>query len=141
MICVDASLAVKWVLPEEFSDRALALVTNSMRIGEPLVAPSLLPIEVTNILRRRMVREGLSLTLAHELLDHFLSFPVRIQAPAELHRQALVVADTLELPAVYDAHYVALAQYLHCDLWTDDRRLLRIAGDRLPFVRWLGDYP
>jgi predicted nucleic acid-binding protein len=60
--------------------------------------------------------------------------------PSALYRQALVIADTHQLPAVYDAHYVALAQFLGCALWTDDRRLLRLLDGQLPFVRWIGDF-
>jgi len=33
-----------------------------------------------------------------------------------------------------------MAQPYGCSLWTDDQRLLRLLGDRLPFVRWIGDY-
>jgi hypothetical protein len=55
VICVDASLAAKWVLPEDYSDQALALFTATAEAGEPIVAPSLLPSEVTNIIRRRML--------------------------------------------------------------------------------------
>jgi predicted nucleic acid-binding protein len=54
MICVDASVAVKWILNEENSDRANALYRAAMRTGETIVAPPLLPLEVTNILRQRM---------------------------------------------------------------------------------------
>ena len=54
MICVDASVAVKWLLNEERSDRARALYLAALLAGEPIVAPVLLPLEVTNILRQRM---------------------------------------------------------------------------------------
>ena len=56
MICVDASVAAKWILPEEHSARALALVTTAARAGEAIVAPPLMPFEIANILRRRIVR-------------------------------------------------------------------------------------
>lgn len=55
-------------------------------------------------------------------------------------QQALLIAGAHHLPAVYDAHYIALAQLLHYDLWTDGCRPLRALGGRLAFVRWIGDY-
>lgn len=30
MICIDASLATKWVFPEDYSDRALALLAPAL---------------------------------------------------------------------------------------------------------------
>jgi predicted nucleic acid-binding protein len=58
-----------------------------------------------------------------------------------LHHQALVLADALGLSATYDAHYLALAEHLGCELWTDDERLIRQVTNSLPFVRWIGDHP
>lgn len=55
-------------------------------------------------------------------------------------RRALEIAVQYDLPAVYDAHYVALAEQFDALLWTDDQRLLRILTGRLPFVRWIANY-
>src|SRR5579885_2925801 len=139
MIVVDASVAAKWVLTEQHSDKAEALHDACARAGEPIVAPPL-PIEITNILRQRMRREGLPLADAVVLLQRFLAFPVTLAAPAQLHQDALILAETHNLPAVYDAHYIALAQALGCDLWTADQRLVNAVADQLPFVKWIGAY-
>lgn len=98
------------------------------------------PYELANVVRQRMRREGLTLDDAMRLFNDFASFPVRLVAPPSLHADALAIADAYALGAVYDAHYIALAQHLGCDFWTDDRRLLRALAGRLPFVRWIGDY-
>ena len=142
MICVDASVAVKWILEEERSDLAMALYNAVVLTGQSIVAPPLLPLEVTNILRQRMrANPKLSLTDATEQLDDFLALPVDYHNPTGLHHQALVLADTLGLLATYDAHYLALAEHLGCELWTDDQRLIRQVATSLPFVRWIGDHP
>ncbi len=142
MICADASVAVKWILDEERSDRARALYSAAVRSSGPIIAPPLLPLEVTNILRQRMrTRDGLSLVAATQHLDDFLALAVEYHNPTGLHYQALVLADALNLPATYDAHYLALAEHLDCDLWTDDQRLIRHVSNSLPFVRWIGDFP
>jgi predicted nucleic acid-binding protein len=140
MICVDATVAGKWLLPEEYSEEALDLIEETARAGERVVAPQLLPVEVANILRQRMRREGLALDQARLLLARFFAFRVTLRSSAALQDRALQLATTYDLPAVYDAHYVALAQQLDCDLWTDDRRLLRGLDGALAFVRWIGDY-
>lgn len=140
MICVDASVVAKWLFPEEHSELALALVAASAQAGQRIVAPTLLPIEVTNIIRQRMLRDGLSLGQATRLLGQYHAFSIAISAPEALSERALALADAHNLPAVYDAHYLALAELLGCELWTSDRRLLRALGGKLPFVKWLGDY-
>ncbi|HVC82743.1 MAG TPA: type II toxin-antitoxin system VapC family toxin [Chloroflexota bacterium] len=140
MICVDASLAAKWVLPEEYSKEALALYRASANAGESIVAPTLLPYEVTNILRLRTSRAALSLADARTLLTRFLAFPVLLQSSSSLHERALNLAARFDLPATYDAHYLALAEQAACPFWTDDRRLLRQLNGRAPYARWIGDY-
>jgi len=142
MICVDASIAIKWLLKEERSDRAVALYDATATANQPIVAPALLPLEVTNILRQRMRgQDGISLIRATEHLAAFLAFPIEFHNPAGLHHEALVLADALGLPATYDALYLALAERLGCEVWTDDQRLLRQVAESLPFVRWIGDHP
>lgn len=140
MTCVDASVAIKWLFTEEYSVEALALVTTAVRNGQNVVAPILLSSEVTNAIRRRMVRQGLTLADGQRVLSHFLTFPVTLMAMGTIYQDALVIADAFGLPAVYDAQYVALAQYLGSTLWTDDRRLLRVLGGKLACVKWIGDY-
>jgi predicted nucleic acid-binding protein len=142
VICVDASVAVKWVLEEERSDLALALYDAVVQAGQSIVAPPLLPLELTNILRQRMrANSEVSLAYATEQLDDFLALPIDYHNPVGLHHQALVLADALDLPATYGAHYLPLAEHLGCELWTDDQRLIRHVATSLPFVRWIGDHP
>ena len=141
MICVDSSVAVKWILQEDRSEQARSLFIATVGAGEPIVAPSLLTIEITNILRQRIRRDReFSLERALRLLRDFEQFPIDIHDPPDLHRRALALADELDLPATYDAHYLALAETLACPLWTDDRRLQSAAAGRLPGVRLIGDF-
>jgi predicted nucleic acid-binding protein len=100
VICVDASVAVKWILEEERSDLAMALYNAVVHAGQSIAAPPLLPLEVTNILRQRMrTNPEVSLTDATEQLDDFLALPIDYHNPTGLHHQALVLADALGLPA------------------------------------------
>jgi predicted nucleic acid-binding protein len=47
----------------------------------------------------------------------------------------LDLADRFALPAAYDAHYLALADWLGGEFWTADRRLAKAVGEALPWVR------
>lgn len=141
MNCVDASVSAKWLFVEEHTAKARALRNDARAAGEPLVAPPVLRGEICNIIRQRMRRSGLSIARARVQLRRFERFPLLIDEIAGLYDTALVIADRYNLPAAYDAIYVALAQFRGEELWTDDRRLLNGLGGRLPFVRWIGDYP
>jgi len=140
MICADSSVAAKWSFVEEHSFQARALLRDALAQQDPFVAPPLLPSEVADVIRQRLRQGQVQLDEARALLAQFLALPISLQAPEALYERALVLADEHNLPAVYDAHYVALAELLGATLWTADRRLLRALGGRLPFVRWIGDY-
>lgn len=146
MICVDASVVAKWLFTEDLSDRAEALYEETVRDGERIVAPALLPIEITNLIRQRMRRlkapheELLTFTEARQHLEQFLTFPVELSILPSIHRRALELAAIHTLPAVYDAHYLALADLLSIPFWTADHTLVNSLQQALPFVRWIGDY-
>lgn len=146
MICIDASVAAKWVFEEEYSEQAIALADDCRKTRQRLIGPALLPIEVSNVIRLRMSREGLSLADADDALERFLTFSVAFRplAPGEqdaLYHRALRLAVEHDLPAVYDAQYLALAETLGCTLWTDDRRLIRLLAGKLDYLKWIADYP
>jgi len=133
--CIDASVAAKWVLPEDGSDLALDLYTRLRSSDTTIIAPAFMSAEVANALRRRVVRRLLTQFAAEELLSAFLGFAISLAAPNGLQEEALRLADRFDRPTVYDMHYVALAQIAECELWTADRSLLNALAGRLPFVR------
>ena len=141
MICVDTSVSIKLVIVEERTGQARALFHTAVQANESIVAPQLLLFEGTNTVRQQMRKQNaLTLDEARRTLADFLALPIEIHSPPGMHMLALNIADTYALPAVYDAHYLALADLLGCEFWTDDRRLLRQVSHDLPFVRWLGDF-
>jgi len=140
-IVVDASVALKLVLAEEFTDRAQALLRDSLQARRPLVAPPHLHSEVINALYQRLRRRTITEDEANQAVTQFLRFPITLSAPADLYQQAFTFAGTAALPTIYDSLYVVLAQFLGAELWTDDRRLRTALGTTAPWVRWIGDYP
>ena len=127
------------LFPEEHSRKAIALFADARRAARTVVTPYLLPVEVTNVVRKRMRRDRLTLAQALAALNTAMAFPIELLEPPDLHQRALGLTQGHSLGA-HDAHYVALAQILGCDLWVDDGRLLRAVRGQLPFVKWIGDY-
>jgi predicted nucleic acid-binding protein len=138
MICVDSSVAAKWFFSEEHSAQADSLLQAALASREPIVAPPLLPSEMMNLLRQRA--GTLTLPQAQALLSQFPAVPISLRFPRRMYRRVLELADQYDLPAVYDAHYVALSELLGATFWTANELLLRAIGTTLPFVRWIGDY-
>jgi predicted nucleic acid-binding protein len=140
MICVDANVVAKLLFREEHSDKAFGLLEACTTMSQAIISTNLLPFEVTNIIRKRMRREGLPLNLARRVLGQFHSYQISLHSFAALHDRALSLASQFDLAASYDAHYVVLAQQNSCNLWTADDKLLSSLRGRLPFVRSLADY-
>lgn len=142
---VDASTAVKWVIPEDFSDQADALLATSLQMARPIVVPAHFLSEVTNAIYQRVrstrKERQISEERAQTALAEFVAVPVLLQSSAALYERAFAFARRLGLEATYDSLYVVLAEMVGGELWTADRRLLNALGTQAPWVRWLGDYP
>lgn len=99
--------------------------------SDVLVAPHLLPVEVTNVLRRSAAAGQVSADVA--ALAHADLLDLRI----ELFPYAVVAERVWELRNTitsYDAWYVAVAELLDVPLATLDRRLADAPGPRCSFV-------
>jgi predicted nucleic acid-binding protein len=70
-----------------------------------------------------------------ELIELLSSLNIRYSDIRDDHAIAVGLAQDFRLPATYDAHYLALALRLGCDLWTTDKKLLTAVGHRLTWVR------
>ena len=139
LVVVDASLAVKWLVNEVHSDLAIALARSWADAGVQPAAPYLMPVEVANALYRRVGLDQLTLPAAGRLLGALLQSGIELREPSHLHERAVELAAKLDQRAVYDSHYLALAHYLGCELWTADRRFYRAATASHPDVRWVGE--
>ncbi len=137
-VVVDASLALKWGLPEDDTEDAIALRDHWRDTGEYVVAPPIFRSEVTNAVRQNLRRGHLIRPDAAQVLG-FLVSVVAISEPEGLYDRALALAGELGLGSTYDALYLALAELEGCEMWTADRRLARAVQPRSPRVRWLGD--
>ncbi len=55
-VVVDASLAVKWLVEEDDSDKAHAVLQSWVARDVTRIAPHRMPFEVVNALHRRVLR-------------------------------------------------------------------------------------
>lgn len=99
--------------------------------GSPLIAPHLLPVEVTQVVRRLVIGKVISADVAAIALADLadLAIPLFDFAPC-----ADRVWELRETVSAYDAWYVALAELVDTSLATLDRRLARANGPWCQFV-------
>jgi predicted nucleic acid-binding protein len=90
-----------------------------------LVAPSLLFYEVTNGLYQQEKNKYLSPETIWKSLEYSLELPITLVNEKNLHLRAREIALQYKLPATYDAHYLALAEWMDIELWTADMRLVK----------------
>jgi predicted nucleic acid-binding protein len=119
-LVVDASAVVALVTP---SGRLSAEVAE-LCTGRALAAPTLLPFEVSNVLRRREMA-GLDPTAAHLAHQDLLDLTVELWP---YNAVATRVRDLRTVMTAYDAAYVAVAEALRAPLVTLDGRLARAPG-------------
>lgn len=133
-VVIDASVAVKWFLPEIYSEAARRYL-----LGDCLrVVPDLLYVEFGNAIWKRARRADMSDDEAREVLRSLQLVPVERHAAQPFLESAYRVARELDR-TVYDALYLVLAAALNCPLVTADRRFYEaVAKSSLAEnVRWI----
>lgn len=138
-LVIDASVAVKWVSPdEEAADRAVSMLADYQRGGVSFLAPLFWQYEVVNGVNKAVARGELAETEGREVVEALMALDVTIE-PFPSPQDAYGLARKYRR-SVYDSLYLDLAERRGCEFWTGDRKLYNAAKGRLPFVRWIGEY-
>jgi len=116
---VDASVAVKWFVPEIHSAEALRLLSLDCE----LLAPDLLPSEFGNILWKKTRRGEIRVPEAVETFHALAAVPLRFSSAPSLLEPAYLLAVEFGR-TVYDSLYLALALLERCPMVTADRKLV-----------------
>lgn len=123
IICIDASVILRVVLlPDNQSIQSLWQSWLSKEIQ--LVAPTLLFYEVTNALYQQQKNKAISPDTIWKTLELTLELPITLINESNLHLKAREIAMQYNLPATYDAHYLALADWMKIDFYTADIKLV-----------------
>ena len=137
-IVVDASVAVKWFLPEELATEARRLLVADYE----LLAPDLLWAELGNVLWKKHRRGEFDQRTAARLLGDFARLPIEFHAGARWTGAALDLAIRYGV-TVYDGLYLALAAGNGCRVVTADPRLREACREGVirDAVDWVGEIP
>lgn len=99
------------------------------------MAPRLTRYELVNVIFKSRRAVAISGSTAMGLMTAMLELPITLLDSESMHIRALSLALRFNLPATYDAHYLALAEELECEFWTADKRLAHTTDDAFPLLR------
>lgn len=137
-LVVDASVAIKWVLPEPESEAALRMQEEYQDEKLDLVAPYLLIPEIGNALWKQVKRGDLAVHEAQRCFQQLQRDSPILLDSAEVNISALHLA-MAHGRTFYDSLYLAWALEQRCDLVTADEKFFRAMRPAFPCVRLLRD--
>ena len=121
-LVIDASVAVKWILPEPGSNEAAALRAP----GAELIAPSLVVAELGSALWKKHLRSEIARRDVVSALRLAVSQFTGMVPAESLAESALEFALNVRHP-VYDCFYIALAAREKAPLVTADENMIAAA--------------
>lgn len=144
-ICLDASILLKILLPEEGSEAAERLLETAIGSGAEIVMPSFSWVEVGSVLRQKVKRGEISPPEAEEAWQIFQNMKaIEYVDNAEVRDLAWKIAAENNLPTLYDAAYLAVAEIVskkskisECEFWTADKKLYHAVKAKKGYIKLL----
>ena len=140
-LCLDTSVLIQYLVPEEFQSQAEALVLEAVETTVRLVAPTFAWAEIGSVLRKKTRTGLLSTEQAKGCFDDFCQLPINYIDTDQIRAKAWEIAQQYRLPTLYDAAFLACAESVgvDCQFWTADKTLLNQLGLAKPaYVKELG---
>jgi len=137
LVVIDASVAVKAILPNSLQGYCLALVESFAEV-QP-VAPALWAHETTSAIAKTVHFGEITEKEGRQALEKLDALGLRLFiADGEQNLAAFDWTLRLKRASAYDSYYLVLAEALECNFWTADRRLFNALQDaRLEWVHWI----
>jgi predicted nucleic acid-binding protein len=135
-IVVDASVVVKWFVPESDSEAAARFLSPLFRFH----APELLIAEVGQTLWKKAQKQReLDTDEAARIVAALATLPIELYSLSSLHEAAFEIASTTGR-TVYDSFYLALGRVLGYTFVTADQKLFHALQetDLAKSVHWVG---
>ncbi len=130
-VVVDTSVAIKWVVTEEYTDNAQALLDDYQRRNDPIYVPSLFLYEAANVLYGFVRKNILSMDGCKQAIGDLTKLVHPLVPDTRMMIRALVIADALQIENTYDAQFLALAERTRSTIWTADGRFCRAVHKRV----------
>jgi predicted nucleic acid-binding protein len=130
---IDSNVALKWVLPEPDTDKAIRLRDDFRNAIHELLAPDVFPVEILHALTRAERQKRIPVGTGHSLWRSIMTDAPGLHLHIPLLDRAYEIASPARI-GIYDCLYVALAEQEGCDFITADDKLLRNLQTTFPFI-------
>lgn len=140
-VVVDASIALRWLLPDPLSNACWVLFDRIVQRNDPITVPTLWMYEVVSGLTKAVYLGSVTPDEARKGLDQIYQFRANlVDADDLISQRAFEWTLRLNRAAAYDSYYLALAETLNGTLWTADRRLYNSTrAANIEWVYWVED--
>ncbi|AGK99799.1 type II toxin-antitoxin system VapC family toxin [Desulfoscipio gibsoniae] len=136
-VCLDSSVLIKLLVLEEDSENAANLFEQIAANRQTVVLPDFAWAEVGTVLCKKVARKLLDSEQAEVLWEEFNRLElINYVGDRAIARTAWRIAKTENLPTLYDAAYLAVAEIVSrqsdevCIFWTADERLVNSLSNR-----------
>lgn len=136
-IIIDASIIIKWLLPDEEDAQALRIKQDFNENRVTINIPHFTYYEIGNVLKTAVKRERIKEDIATKLYSSFIDLEFIAYAMSDLFTLALFKSIDFDI-SYYDASYIALSEYLQIPFITADQKLLKKVTNK--FIIDINDY-
>jgi predicted nucleic acid-binding protein len=137
---LDASVALRWVLPHPLTPHALRLRDEYLQRIHELVSPNIFLDEVASALTKAERQKTIPVGQAAPLYVKVMNTPPVLLSHFPLVSRAIDISSQTR-SSYYDCLYVALAEREARELVTADDKLIRNLQARFPFIVHLSSLP
>jgi predicted nucleic acid-binding protein len=137
-VVIDSNFVVK-LLTKQPESRFGTLWREWESNNTTINAPALMPYEVTNAFWKFEISGTLSSGAVERLIERMNDLQIELVSAGDIHLLALELVRRYWESKAYDSHFLALAQFLNCDLWTSDKKLYNKVSRHLPWVQYVDD--
>lgn len=130
---IDSSVAFKWLISEQHSDKALELRDEWIATTIDFIAPDFFPVELAHSLTRAERSGRILQSESLRLLASLMQTLPGLESSLFLLPRGCEISSRYRI-GVYDCLYVALAERENCEFITADTRLVNVLQDDFPFV-------
>lgn len=135
--CLDTSVWIKYLCPDEQEDFATELVSNAL--ATRLVLPSFAWAEIASVLRKKVRSNLLTTEEAETLYQAFCQLALEYVDGEKIRSRAWEIAEQYQLLTLYDSVFLAVAEQESAQYWTADHVLLKKLIRRPSYVYGLND--
>ena len=137
---LDSSVAVKCVIPEKDTPKAVRLREEFRRGIRERIAPDIFAGEVVNAIAKCQHNGIITPAIGAKRIASVFRCMPQLHPDLPMLPAAYAIASRYRI-AVFDCLYVVLAQREGCDLITADRRLVNALQKDFPFITDLSTRP